>query len=303
MTDHNNKISIHQTLLNNSLISGVEIKELSINLSEIGHGLYIESNGGDRYADLRSCSSKAFWGHTHPLEIQNQFGQLPKVEVSARWQTMSSNSATSRLKGSQITSFSLEKLRLNTTPSKVNLVVKVELQEIYESLDQWDQMVSQLALISKVRPLVIWEKDLIPLTDSGLSAFDSIDCEKFIEISHPETLLTNIDNHVSTTPPSPLVNALLKFFETIVYSEYGKLIFDRAVIDSFIASNALTENISRRGHILVVNSLGLSPHSFLTKGILVSPSQFLLDQVFLSLPCACTKEELLDTLERVKNVI
>ena len=60
--------------------SGVVLKNLSQDLSTKGHGLYIESQDGDRYIDLRLSSRRPFWGHSHPLEVQRSFGLLNKMK-------------------------------------------------------------------------------------------------------------------------------------------------------------------------------------------------------------------------------
>lgn len=75
MTDHSKK-ELSLTLLENSRITGVVLKNLSADLATKGHGLYLESLAGDRYVDLRFSSLRPFWGHTHPLTIQNEYDML-----------------------------------------------------------------------------------------------------------------------------------------------------------------------------------------------------------------------------------
>ena len=81
--------SLAKTLLNNSQIQGVVLKNKSTQLSDQGHGLFIESVEGDRYIDLRLCSEKAYWGHSHPLMVQHKFDKLNAPTQQTDYKTIS----------------------------------------------------------------------------------------------------------------------------------------------------------------------------------------------------------------------
>lgn len=283
---------IHQTLLNNSLISGVKLITNSRALTETGHGLYIDSDKGDRYADLRSCVSKPFWGHTHPLSVQDSFDLLPLGESSAQWHTSSLAQIESIIENNSFCDFNISALKLETINSEKKLIVKIDQNSLLEFNEDLKEIKNQLIAISYVRPLVIWEINLLPMATDGISFFQEINCESFIELSHPKVFLTNSVD-AKTSESSPLINAMLKFYENVVFSKFGKCRSDRAIIDDFIKVNKLENSMQRIGNVFKV----YSNNDFLSVGILTD------NQFQLTLPCSCTKDELLDTLERIKTIL
>jgi hypothetical protein len=143
--------SVSQTLLNNSQISGIKCTSLDTNLSETGHGLYIESISKDRYADLRMCCDKPFWGHTHPLMVQYQFDNLNTATNDRDFSILDSLSKKEYLKN--YTSYHLNDLDFHITGRNIHLILD-EFSIINE------RVIRQLDSFSQVNELAIEESDL-----------------------------------------------------------------------------------------------------------------------------------------------
>lgn len=301
MTEHDIK-SLSLTLLNNSRISGVVIKEKSTQLSDVGHGLYVESTSGDRYADLRSCALKPFWGHTHPIKIQDSFNLLPKNEISAKWQSINESKVNAILQSSALLCDpNLKNLEEASVQTSQTLIVKLSEKDYLKIAPIWIEIEQQLILISSKRPLIILERNLLVFSENNISLTHNVNCEKILEFSGEGIYLTNSsDNEIKSI--SPLASATLRFYNNIAFSVLGKIKTDREIMDHFIHSEQLQANLTRTGHYLKLHRANLVLDSFLSQGLLVDDEQIQESYALLCIPCSCTKDELLDTLNRIKKL-
>lgn len=268
--------SLHHTLLKNSRISGVRLKNLNTELCSVGHGIYIESIDGDRYADLRLCREKPFWGHSHPLEIHARFGSLDQSGSSGDWRLVSRVELKKYLNKASIITKSLDEDSLFTVR---------ESPILFEGLSE-----------------VLWIKDLL-LFDNSLSDMIFQNQRRLIlETHYPDFIFTNfpIESHSSN---SGFSNALLRYLQNILYGKDGKFEQDQKIIEKFLSMNMLENKIYQQGYYLIIDSCEHSIAQFINFGLYITQQQTRADKVVLSIPCSCTKEELLDTLDRIKQLV
>lgn len=302
MTDHSKK-ELSLTLLENSRISGVELKELSTKLSHRGHGLYIESQAGDRYIDLRFSSKRPFWGHGHPLMIQNEFKLLTtKEDTQSDWKILSQNEFNSIAMDMERCDLTIEALVLSNIQTNKTLLVEIDENFIKLKKGVRKKILNRLEDVSTKRPLCIFENNLTLLSKSSVSFTEKINSIKIISNNCCDFLLSQ-----GITPKvackDPLTDAMLDYIKSILISPSGKFRCDQMIIDQFIKSNKLENKVERIGQYLILNVGHISPGKLLEVGLLINQEQLESDFCVLSIPCSCTKNELLDTLERIKNIV
>jgi hypothetical protein len=281
MTNHSKTLS--ETLLDNSMISGVQINGLSLDISEKGHGLYIESHSGDRYIDLRLASEKPFWGHSHPLLMQRKFDCIPN-----------------NLAPKYPNTISLKKISELIDQSYNNdSIILISESYLLSSEEEKKVIGKKLAMKSEGnKNLILIERDLNLGESNNLSNFPNIDCCKIITSSKVPlgVILNGQIPNVSNEYENDFNNAACNFIEYILHGKNGKLISDRELIDSY--------KFKRIGHYLMISNKKISREKFISQGILVSDLNFpKLNQIVLCIPPSCTKKELLDTMDRLTNLI
>ena len=263
------------TLLNNSRISGVKIKNGSTDLSEVAHGLYIESMEGDRYADLRLCTEKPFWGHTHPLEIHAEYGSLQAPNFASSWRP-------------------IERRELESWCSENDIEIQKVNGESAENLGL-PKSNGPKTLLWKINPMLAQNPILTSDSDQRLIA---------IETSNPKLIFVNFSTGFKDDiKSSPFEFAALKFCQTILHAPDGKFQQDTQFIAHFLRDNKLETRIHQRGYYLEIRISNVSQKDFRQLGLLLDGKQIEDSKTLLCIPCSCTKDELLDTLMRVKSVV
>lgn len=302
MTDHNKK-ELSITLLNNSRITGVLIGKLSPKLATTGHGLFIESLGGDRYIDLRFSSKRPFWGHSHPLEIQNSFRML-KEDLSGDkiWSTVERNEVQASLKKMATCSLNLEELDQNNIENKKTLLVTIDEGFVSLSKEMRSDILTVLGEISIKRALCIFEKNLALLSEESIAYTANINSQKILKYSCSDLYLTQGLNH-NLYNTDPFIDAMLDFTQSILIPTSGKFASDRKIMNDFLFENNLQQKVERFGHYLIFKTSIELSSDFLEFGLLIDQEQLSKGRCVLSIPCSCTKNELLDTLARVKNTV
>ncbi len=276
-----NKKKLSEVLLKNSRISGVTLNGKSKKLSNNGHGLYIKSDKNDQYIDLRMLDHKPFWGHTHPLMIQNELGFTPS-EI-------------------QVDSYSSINLEDISQLELKNSLIKIDESFIELSSQEQQSIINEIKKRNDKGRIVVWEKDLI-LAGENIFITHSVDCPKILEISQLKSLIL----HGLTLPEkflSGFDSQLCRFNENILFNDFGKIGINLTIIDEFIKNNQLNDCIQRKGHYLIVTENKIGLDDFLNSGIYINESQIRDEYIILCFPTACTKAELLDSLIRLKTVL
>jgi hypothetical protein len=295
MTKHSKNLS--KTLLENSQITGVNLNSMSIELSSNGHGLFIESIEADRYIDLRMCSEKPFWGHGHPLTVQKQYGNIPK-------------NPSPRFPHSLNSKYISELIHQSKLGSSVTLVDEGFLFLEAKKQSEIREIISASAKNNS--KFILIEKDLTLGQGQKLSNFPQVDCKKVLLNSHlPMAISINGDyehKNLTSNQDNNFHNAACNFIEYILLGNDGKFASDRKIIDGFLQSIDSTYDekvmVRRIGHYLHIVGFNKSISEFLCQGILVSDFNYIKPgEVMLCIPPACTKNELLDTMMRIKNLI
>lgn len=282
MTIHNKKI-LADTLLRNSKITGVQLRQKSHSLTSQGHGLYIKSDKNDQYIDLRDLQHKPYWGHTHPLTIQKELGFLDQDEKIkyATWGSVTSESIKSMY-------------------NKDN-IIKLDEKFLTLSKESQKNELSEIAKRSSHENILIWEKDLI-LGGEQVFLTHQIQSPKVLEITQLKVLLLH-DIALQDTSLSKFEHSLICFNDNILFSKSGKIQKNILFIDNFLKKNHLNSSVKRVGHYLLIQKKALSLDEFIDQGIFIHESQLQENSIRLCFPTTCTKDELLDSLERLKNIL
>lgn len=196
----------------------------------------------------------------------------------------------------------LASLKQASTKKEETLLVEIDEDFLFLSLEMRTDLLGQLREISSKRTICIIENNLSLLSENSIAYTHTIKSQKILVnscIDHP--LLHGFD--FKDNPADPLADAMLDYMHDILISESGKLTIDRKIIDDFIILNYLTEHIERVGHYLKLRTFKSTKADFLKQGLLTDQMQFRDDFCILSIPCSCTKNELLDTLERIKSIV
>ena len=127
--------------------------------------------------------------------------------------------------------------------------------------------------------------------------------QQIIELTYPKLIFTNLSIPPELEVSSPFSNALLRYLDLILFSPKGKFDQDCDSIRQFLKSNDLGGWVDQIGYYLRINKKQLTIEDFLKVGIYIDEVQISGSTILLSLPCSCTKSELLDTLDRIKQVV
>ncbi|MBD66839.1 MAG: hypothetical protein CME62_16670 [Halobacteriovoraceae bacterium] len=260
------KGSLSETLLTNSQISGVRLENYDRNLSSKAHGLYIQSLSDDCYADLRLCSEKPFWGHTHPLEVQDHFGQLKYDE-----------------KGPQLHVYQLSDIQTFLADKTVQFVDELEAANSWPSLDK--------EFIYGMNTLLTQNSLFPPQILPSQNFFLEIQPYPYVISQKKLEGLQGLD--------SAFIQKLFLYMDFLIWKESGKQIRDQKTI----AQN-ISQKIKQFGNYLYIQGKvekGIIKKC-LNSGLFISEGNLTETGLYLCLPLSCTNDELLDTLERINKV-
>lgn len=287
--------TLSKTLLNNSQLSGVKLNALDPNLSDNGHGLYIESISGDRYVDLRLAHEKPFWGHTHPLMMQYQFSNQGENAQSDLLSPLSKNEFVEFLKDYQ----------------KISLadpMAEMHDQKLFISITEYDVLNGlNLSLLDQVcmnNEVVIEERDLILFTTSELFITHNIKSTKILSLSFLDYFYLNqphMPQNLARKAERQLINSMARYAKFLLWGAEGKLKNDQNLIQEFVTTQKL--NWELHSNYILIPETNRTSSQFLEAGIYISDYNALENKTALCIPAACTKAELLDTLERVLRVL
>lgn len=295
--------SISQTLLENSKISGVCLKNKSSQLSTIGHGLYIESLEGDRYIDLRLASEKPFWGHTHPLTIQHAFKRLSKLDYLNEFYPISKNDFDSQFSNYQ----SIKHSELESVTNSKNQKFLVELTESdylksCKSLQKFQLKLNEDFL--KNNDVIMMEKNLMGLATSGINNLEFTSAIYNEQLS--DIVLIHKKYHEQFSDKileDSFYDHMSYYLDHYITNSGGKADTDKEIIQSYIKDNSLEAKLRYENRYFLLDDITLSKSDFLENGLLVDESNFIAQSLFLQLPLACTKDEILDSLSRLKSTV
>lgn len=287
--------SLSETLLFNSQISGVKLQSLSTNLTELGHGLYIESIAQDRYCDLRLCLDKPFWGHTHPLVIQLKYENFSNKELQTKWSVLTSSDEESPFHNFKKITYK----EINS--SFINEKIQLKLDE-FDFLSGIDNQ--KIADLANENELIIKESDLLLHGNNNIFVSYEIDCPKILSLHFLNNEFfydQNEDSQITSDQNLMFCEAMQKYYSYLLIGSEKKFEIDQSLILEFITKHKL--NWSLKSHYLIISNNNYLPSDFLKEGILINKSNFYEDKIFLAIPVSCTNNELLDTLKRIKSVV
>jgi len=286
--------SLPQTLLINSQITGVRLNSLDTNLSDLGHGLYIESISKDRYIDLRMCCDKPFWGHSHPLMVQYQFKNFSPSNINPDYGVLSKLELNHFVTSYQ--TYSVKQLSSDIKHEKIHLVLD-------ESSDIGLSTIDLIDHLSQNNQIIIEERDLILHCSENLFITHHVNCPKILSLSFFEYSLINEPLNQKSLHEQEICfyNAFMQYVNFILLHSDGKLKQDQIVTDKFLSLT--NHGIPRIDNYLLIPKNDLNEECFLNKGLLINESNFIGDTVKLAIPVSCTNSELLDTLERISSLL
>lgn len=301
--------NLSETLLYHSQFTGVKITNKNTLLSKRGHGLYIESQESDRYIDLRLCSEKPFWGHTHPLTIQNEFNKLS----DKKFQFINDSQFYSSLYESQKDSLFKEFQRVSLKDlNSISLKKKklyIQIDEVILTLTDKEiaSLTKNLQNLMQNNELVIEEKNIINFNAKNIFFFENIQCTNILKLSFIDSVLIRSDTHISESNQDiHFFAAMHNYMHYLIYPKGAKFEIDCQRIDQYIQSKSLGKKIQRKGHYLSIQGISFSNEiliKFLDHGIYLTQKNFYNNQLYLAIAIACTEDELLDTLRRISQVL
>lgn len=284
---HNNSVSTQ--LLKNSQISGIRTSNTSSSLSGNKHGLFIETNLGVRYADLRLAIKKPFWGHTHPLFIHYENNNLTTSKYTNNFSLLSKKNFLNQNTKSFI---SFEKAKRST--SLDSKIIKIDEKDIlhHEEINIFIENNSSHKLEFYLEDCLNFPILFKLIKDQGHTFY--------LNISFIKSIITNKTQLQSETQEYYLVQAMFHYLEYLVWSENGKNTIDTKIIQSKLK----TSDIIQLDRYLVIqgNYTTKVIKTFLSHGILIDESNLQEQGILLCLPIACTNQELSDTLSVILNV-
>ncbi|MFT6631797.1 MAG: hypothetical protein ACJAS4_001753 [Bacteriovoracaceae bacterium] len=308
MTTPREKTNQSKVLWENSQISKVEFNGKEFFPTNRGHGLYVKTTGNDTLIDLRFSSERPFLGHTHPLLSQHNYGNL-KHELIMNHYSVPKTEFVRMIETFQKINYQ-EILSDNFKITYHNIVINLD-----ESLFETDkkEIISNLDQLIKENPdTFFWiiEKDLSLMSNDNLIYLKELLEDKeiakhthFCLDAHFVSSIYIYSHHLfSEDGNMQLFLGIKNLFETIISTTIdGKNSIDFKTIDNFLSNELNTSDIKRVGRYLIIPKT-ISESTFNENGIIISKNQKP-NQTTLSFPIACTKEELLDTLQRIKLLI
>ncbi len=302
MTTQDNKKLISQELTKNSKFNKVEFGEQQFKATNRGHGLYVQTIGQDVLIDLRFSSERPFWGHTHPLITQHNYKMLNQKQIISHY-SVPITEFTRMIETFQKVHFT-QLISDDFEITYYNIVVTID-EKILE-YDYHEVITKVKNFISKNPKTLFWvfEKDIALLSDSSLFLFQWSKNGLPANVHHCAFFhfigsVYLISNHLFSEDNNiQLFLAMNHYFSDVIsYNISGKNKIDYKIIDDYISQNMHDLSISRISRYLVINN---KPNvlRFNQNGILLT--DMFNDKTILSIPLSCTKDELLDTLDRIR---
>ncbi len=294
-----------KVLWDNLNYSKVEFNAKEFTLTNKGHGIFVESIGRDILLDLRLSSERPCWGHSHPLQIQHNYGNLQNGPILDHY-SVPKTEFTRMLETFQKVHFS----------EIIETEIEINYQTIVITFDESLLLHKMLTIKEKLNKIIsnnptiyfwIIEKDILPLSNKAIYVFQELfnqsDMKKHIHLCLDLHFISSVyiqSHHLFSDDQNvQLFLGLKKYIDNIITAKNGKNSKDFQLIDQFIEKFELS--ISRISRYLKFQT-HLTPKELFNEGLCVSTDQPT-DKTMILLPHACTSSELLDTLERIKNII
>lgn len=307
MTDEENKKNITKALYSNITYDKVVFNEKDFTPTNRGHGLFVQTLGSDVLIDLRLADKKPFWGHTHPIQIQHNLGNLskelklnhysvPKTEFHRMIETFQKVHFTEFLSEDfEITYYNIviffDEEILNYNIKDIQNKVKNFIQKKPETLF-WIVESDILLLNENFLHLIEWGED----TKTPSNVHQCIQFHFISSVYIKSNHLFSEDENIQ------IFLAISEYFNTVLtLRKNGKNSIDFEIIDSFLSREGLNSSIKRIGRYLSIDKK-YPQTDWLEQGILIEDNPKI-KTTFIAIPYSCTNSELLDTLTRIKAVL
>ncbi len=306
MTTQDDKKKITELLYSNTKYSEVSFDKLDFTPTNRGHGLYIQTLGNDILIDLRLAEKRPFWGHTHPIHVQHNLGNLNNKLVLNHY-SVPRTEFHRMVETFQRVHFS-DVLKSDFKITYYNIVIDIDEKILDYDIDFVKKQLKEM--INKNPETLFWivENDIILLNSSFLH---------FLEWDDNQTIPSNVhqclyfhfissvyikSNHLfSEDVNMQIFLSIREYFNSTLSTKInGKNTIDFKIIDNFLNKNLNDAPIKRIGRYLILENV-LPESKWHNAGIITSPSRG--NKTILAIPFSCTNSELLDTLERIKNVL
>ncbi len=303
MTTPSKKDQISKILLNNAKINEIKLQANDFKPTNIGHGPFVKTIEGDVLYDLRDSDKRPFCGHSHPILIQHNFKALNN-EFTPNFYSVPKTEYTKMIETFQKVHFT-EILNSNFEITYHNVVINFDEDLISHDIAAVKERLN--SLISKNRSTYFWiiENDINLFTDNDIFLFNefmiSVDNQKHVHLVSQNHFISSVfiySHHLFSEDENiQFYLSFKKFFEEIIGTEInGKNSIDFEIIDAFIFKNDL--NWKRKNRYLIFDK---SPKQEILKdnGILIDYEK-IKEPFHISIPLACTNDELLDILNKLK---
>lgn len=310
-------MAMQNTILSQKLWEMKKYRSIVINsndeeISKDGHGIFVQSNSGDTYADLRPCSVKPFWGHSHPILIKYQNTQaLSVTKQDFNFECVEFNHFTKSLEENYN---SIKKYNftdnLGAIPKNSDLL-SIEIDETFLSLtkEEISKKTERINSLSSSTDILIIESYLLLVNPKDLSfAKDlGIKCHHLLI-----KCLPGFDTHlfksktISMAKPEPIVRLYFDLYNFYLLAlnpaSHSKFKINTNFIKTFIQENSLIWEI-HYNYLTLPSPSPQIQQQFLAAGLLICEENLMNEVLFLSIPSSCTKNELLDILHRIKDLV
>ena len=262
-----------EVLWNNSLINKVVNPNTQAKITNQGHGLFVLADDQSVYIDLRMTQDKPFWGHTHPILVQDSFSPLEE--------------------NIDIQDISIESLQSFDHFEKFSQINTQTESLILTELDFLEN--SEKEILTKINTSSIKQihlKDTM-LARNGLMFLELSDnIVQTIEVRPFDFL---IKKSIGNTTKNSLLARSQKFLGLFASHKFS---FNQQIINSF----KFNQNIKILGNYIFIINPHLSIEECRKSGILINENNFFNKGCCFAIPLSCTKEELLDTLSRINTL-
>jgi hypothetical protein len=296
MTQYDSK-TITDELWTNAQINSIKNPNINSILTNTGHGIYNVASDGSSYSDLRMSHTREFWGHTHPLTVQNKYSQLTKlIDDTSNYSVITKEDLNIKLQGYK--KFNFSDLKFKNIIAESNVLVELNENDF---LQHGTEYISRsLSDLAQNKSLWIHHKDTTLYTENNFFFSNSNTLfvgESYEILSIADVYLTNSGQ--GSKQNSQFYNSFINFVDNILYKDnLGKFIFNQSTIDTFI-QNQSVELTRIKNYIRVKQESRIDINKFKENGIIIDENNFIDSTLYLSIPVSCTKNELLDTLQRV----
>ncbi|MDP7321812.1 MAG: hypothetical protein QF441_14485 [Bacteriovoracaceae bacterium] len=306
MTTPCNKDKISQILLNNAQINKVEFDKKEFTPTNRGHGLYVKTEGNDTLIDLRMAFKKPFLGHTHPILIHHNYQQLENKLLPNNY-SVPKTEFTKMIETFQKVHFE-DVLKEDFKITYHNVVITIDEKILNHNPEEVKRQIFSFLEQNSETFFWIIEQDINLINkDSHLFFFHNIienkKMESHVHLCMDLHFISSIyifSHHLFSEDDNiQFFLSVKKLIEQIIAPTEGKNSKDFSTIDHFLDSEHLP--IKRIGRYLKIPKK-VDNQKLLNNGI-ISTHDFHPEITFLNIPLSCTKEELLDTLNRIKKSI